>query len=152
MLSQTVEYALRSVVHMAYLHPQAQTTLQISEAVQVPKPYLSKVLQSLCKSGIVKSQSGIGGGMSLATDPQQLSLLDVVNAVDPLNRIEMCPLGLKSHGKKLCPLHKRLDNAIEGLQAAFSATTVWDLMKESSSVPPLCETNSPRLFSINNKK
>lgn len=147
MLSQTVEYALRSVVHLAYLYPQAQTTQQISDAVQVPKPYLSKVLQSLSKAGVVKSQAGIGGGMSLAVDPKKLSLLDIVNAVDPLNRIETCPLGLKTHGKRLCPLHKRLDTAIEGLQAAFSSTTVWELMNDPTSVPPLCDTGT-RFVSI----
>lgn len=147
MLSQTVEYALRSVVHLAYLHPQAQTTQQISEAIQVPKPYLSKVLQSLCKTGIVKSQAGIGGGMSLVGDPKKLSLLDVVNAVDPLLRIETCPLGLKSHGKRLCPLHRRLDQAIEGLQAAFSSTTVWEMMNDPTAVPPLCEARD-RFVSI----
>ncbi len=151
MLSQTVEYALRSVVHLAYLHPQAQTTQQISDVVQVPKPYLSKVLQSLCKSGVVKSQAGIGGGMSLAVDPKKLSLLDVVNAVDPLIRIETCPLGLKSHGKRLCPLHRRLDNAIEGLQAVFSATTVWEMMNDPTAVPPLCDSG-PRVVSINTRK
>lgn len=139
MLSQTVEYALRSVVHLAYLHPQAQTTQQISDSVQVPKPYLSKVLQSLCKSGIVRSQAGIGGGMSLATDPKKLSLLDVVNAVDPIVRIETCPLGLKTHGKRLCPLHRRLDDALAGLQDAFSKTTVWEMMNDPHAVPPLCE-------------
>ena len=65
MFSQTVEYALRAVVYLADQAPEARTTDQISEATQVPKPYLSKVLQNLGRSDIVRSQRGIGGGVTL---------------------------------------------------------------------------------------
>jgi len=139
MLSQTVEYALRAVVHLADETPQARTTQQISEATQVPKPYLSKVLQSLCRSGIVRSQSGIGGGMSLARSPEELTILEVVNAVDPIVRIETCPLGLKTHGRRLCPLHRRLDNALALLQESFGGTTLAQLMNQPDAPHPLCD-------------
>ncbi|MFO1021906.1 MAG: Rrf2 family transcriptional regulator [Planctomycetales bacterium] len=139
MLSQTVEYALRAVVHLADESPDARTTQQISEATQVPKPYLSKVLQSLCRSGIVRSQAGIGGGMSLARSPDDLTILEVVNAVDPIVRIETCPLGLKTHGRRLCPLHRRLDNALAMLQESFGTTTLSQLMNQPDSPHPLCD-------------
>lgn len=49
MLSQTVEYALRAVVHLASESPSCQTTEQIAERTLVPKAYLSKVLQGLIR-------------------------------------------------------------------------------------------------------
>src|SRR3954453_6698361 len=105
MFSQTVEYALRAVVHLADRAPEPRTTGQIAEATRVPRAYLSKVLQGLARAGVVHSQRGIGGGMVLVKAPAELTLLEVVNAVEPINRIRSCPLGLPSHGRHLCPLH-----------------------------------------------
>ena len=92
MFSQTVEYALRAVVHLAMKSPQPQKTAEIAEATQVPPAYLSKVLQGLKEKGVVRLQRGIGGGVALAHQPDQLTILDIVNAVDPIKRITTCPL------------------------------------------------------------
>src|SRR5688572_23892082 len=103
MFSRTVEYALRAVVHLAYAAPNGCTTEQIASTTKVPRAYLSKVLQELCHKGIVSSQRGVGGGMTLAKRPEDLTILEVVNAVEPINRIQSCPLELASHGIRLCP-------------------------------------------------
>lgn len=142
MFSQTVEYALRAVVYLADQAPEARTTDQISEATQVPKPYLSKVLQNLGRSDIVRSQRGVGGGVTLVKTPAELTILDVVDAVEPIVRIETCPLGLKSHGKHLCPLHRRMDDALAMVQSAFQKTTLAEVLAEPSSSTPLCDVPS----------
>ena len=107
MLSQTVEYALRAVVFLADQSPSAQTTGQIAAATKVPPAYLSKVLQGLVRAGVVRSQRGLGGGITLSKTPEELTILDVVNAVEPIVRIATCPLGLKAQGVQLCALHSR---------------------------------------------
>jgi len=142
MFSQTVEYALRAVVHLASEAPSPRTTDQIAVATRVPKAYLSKVLQGLSRGGIVHSQRGIGGGMTLTKDPDDLTILEVVNAVEPLGRIRECPLGLAAHGVRLCPLHKRLDNALATVEAAFRDTTLAEILAEPTGSPPLCEVPS----------
>jgi Rrf2 family protein len=139
MLSQTVDYALRAVVHLADQAPSARTTDQIAVITHVPKAYLSKVLQNLSRAGIVSSQRGIGGGISLARPARELTILEVVNAVEPIGRIRTCPLGLKSHGVRLCPLHHRLDQALATVEEAFGATTLAELLAERTGSPPLCE-------------
>jgi Rrf2 family protein len=139
MLSQTVEYALRAVVNLAAEAPEARTTDQIATKTLVPKPYLSKVLQALVRGGIVHSQRGIGGGMTLTRTPQKITILDVVNCVEPLQRIKTCPLGLASHGVRLCPLHKRLDNALAMMEKAFKETTLAEVLAEPTSSVPLCD-------------
>lgn len=142
MFSQTVEYALRAVVHLAYQAPAACTTDQLAEATQVPKAYLAKVVQALVRAGVVHSQRGLGGGVMLARDPRELTLLDVVNAVDPVERIRACPLGLKSHGVRLCPLHRRLDAAYALVEDAFRRTTLAEVLGEPEKIRPLCEVGN----------
>lgn len=142
MFSQTIEYALRAVVHLAYQSPEAVTTAEIAEATRVPKDYLSKILQGLAREGLVKTQRGVGGGISLAKEPAELTILDVVNAVEPesVRRITTCPLGLRTHGVRLCPLHKRLDSAVASVEAAFRNTTLAEVLAEPSESVPLCES------------
>ena len=144
MLSQTVVYALRAVVHLADQAPAARTTEQIAEVTKVPQAYLSKVLQALNRAGIVHSQRGVGGGIALARSPAKLTVLEVVNAVDPIERIKTCPLGLEAHGKHLCPLHRRMDDALAMVEEAFRNTTLAEVLAEPTKNKPLCGFPTPR--------
>lgn len=139
MLSQTVEYALRAAVYLAGRAPRAGTTDEIAAATRVPKAYLSKVLQGLVRAGLVHSQRGIGGGMTLTKRPEELTILEVVDAVEPIGRIKTCPLGLESHGVRLCPLHRRLDDALAEVERAFGATTLAEVLAEPTESIPLCD-------------
>lgn len=139
MFSQTVEYALRAVVFLAQNPTTSSTTEQVAEATKVPPAYLAKVLQALVKAGIVRSQRGVGGGVMLARQTDELTILEVVNAVDPIKRIQTCPLDLASHGTNLCPLHRRVDSALAMVEAAFGATTLAEVLNEPSPSVPLCE-------------
>jgi len=140
MISQTTEYALRAVVWMARKPDEQQGTKKISDAIQVPRGYLSKVLQKLTHAGLVTSCPGRTGGFRLARDPADIRVLEVVNAVDPLQRIQSCPLGLESHGSKLCALHQKLDDDLARTERAFATTTITDLLADKKGSPPLCET------------
>lgn len=135
MISQTAEYALRAMVFLA-MRNLAATGQEIAEITKVPPGYLSKIMQQLVKAKLVNSQRGIGGGFVLAKSPTDISILDVVNAVDPIERIMSCPLGLESHGFNLCPLHKRLSEATTHVEKAFAASSLSELVEESKS--PLC--------------
>ena len=85
MFSQTVEYALRAVVYLAQHRAEgAVGNRTIAQATQVPTSYLSKVLHDLAAAEILVSRRGVGGGFQLRQSPDELSVLDVVNAVDPL--------------------------------------------------------------------
>ena len=136
MISQTAEYALRAAVHLADQagetgHP--LTAPVIAAATQVPVGYLSKVLQNLSRAGIITSQRGPGGGFRLAREATDITIYEVVQAVDTLPRIHKCPLGLEEH-ERLCPLHRRIDEAMALVEKAFRETTIADLMKQPSSL------------------
>jgi len=138
MISQTAEYALRAVVHLAMNPETPQSATQIAETTKVPRPYLFKVLQSLRRAGLIHSQRGLHGGCTLRKPPEVLTVYEVVQAVDPLPRITTCPLGLEAHGAHLCPLHKRLDEAYALVEKAFRESTIGNLLQEPTTSIPLC--------------
>lgn len=138
MLSKTAEYALRTVACLAGDAGPAASADVLCEQTKVPRRYLHKVLQDLVRAELVRSRSGPGGGYSLARSAEQITILDVVNAVAPLERIRHCPLGLPSH-TSLCPLHKELDKAYAATETAFSRVTIVQLLRSESRIVPLCD-------------
>ena len=143
MISQTSEYALRAVVCLGGSSGQPMTSAAIAKLTRVPHDYLSKVLQGLNKAGLVGSQRGVGGGFVLTRSLDDLTVLDVINAVDPLKRITHCPLLLAAHRKQLCSLHKRLDEGIALIEALFDGTTIAQLLAEANPSQPLCDEVRP---------
>lgn len=128
---------MRAVVWLLQDPSRSQTTRQIAQGTRTPLDYQSKVLQLLAKSGITRSQRGIGGGIRLDVPPDTLTVLDVVDAVDPIQRIHTCPLGLKEHGTCLCPLHSGLNDAVDQAVAVLARAKVIDLLDGSSPSIPL---------------
>ena len=139
MLSQTTEYALRIVVQLASQGAEPVTIPELARTTRIPSGYLAKVLRQLSRAGLVHSQRGPNGGSVLLRPPEELTVLDVVQAVDPLKRIEVCPLGLRGHGANLCPLHRRLDQAVATVETAFRNSSVADLLGDPRGSRPLCE-------------
>ncbi|MDZ4818129.1 MAG: Rrf2 family transcriptional regulator [Planctomycetota bacterium] len=139
MLSKTAEYALRATVWLAQAPGEPASADQLSEVTKVPRRYLHKVLQDLVRGKLLRSHPGPGGGYALLRSPEQITILDVVNAVAPLERITKCPLGLTSH-TRLCPLHKQLDQAYAATEAALKAVTLEELRRSKSAIVPLCES------------
>lgn len=137
MFSQTVEYALRAVVYLAG-QTEPRTAQQIAEVTQVSPSYLAKVLQDLNKKDIVKSQRGLHGGFTIGRSPDELTIWEVVQAVEPIQRIKTCPLKLESHKTNLCPLHKKLDDALALIESALQSTTMADILAEPTTSKPLC--------------
>ncbi len=138
MLSKTAEYALRTVACLASEAGRAESADRLCEQTKVPRRYLHKVLQDLVKAELVSSRSGPGGGYMLTRDPDAITILDVVNAVAPLERIRHCPLGLPSH-TSLCPLHKELDKAYAANEEAFARVTMGQVLRSESKIIPLCD-------------
>lgn len=138
MISQTAEYALRAIVYLADRNDVPQTTAQIAEETFVPANYLAKVMQALSKAKLVNAQRGPNGGFVLAKPGNVLTVLEVINAVDPIRRFPECPLKLPHHGKNLCPLHRKLDDTAILAEEAFGTTTISSLLAVPQTRKPLC--------------
>jgi Rrf2 family nitric oxide-sensitive transcriptional repressor len=122
MFSQTVEYALRAMVQLGADAPTASTTKEIAAKTKVPSAYLAKVLQSMRRAGLIHSRRGVGGGVSLAKSPQEINLLDVIDAVEPLKR---------TRGKSKAattPLQQALDAALSQVRDTFAGISLADML------------------------
>lgn len=138
MISQTVEYSLRAVIVLANQYDESMTVREMAKIAKLPAPYLSKIMKGLVRAGIVQSRRGLGGGFKLARTPEEITIWDVTQAIDPLERIHKCPVGIEGHAK-LCPLHQRIDQAIEQIEVAFRSSTLAEILSESGDSKPLCE-------------
>lgn len=136
MFSQTVEYALRAMVCLATSDHGPLTADEISQRTRLKGGYLSKVMRDLVIAGLVGSQRGPNGGFTIARPATEISILDVVTAVDPIKRITQCPMGNPSH-VKLCSLHQRLDNAIGEIERVFGSTSLAEVIQDDQG-PAQC--------------
>jgi Rrf2 family protein len=141
MLSNTSEYALRMMVLLTEQNGTPTTCANLSGVGRIPQQYAAKVLYLLRQKGLVRGQRGRYGGYVLGCDANELTLLDVVNAIDPLKRIESCPLGRSEHSHQLCPMHLMIDNAIGQLESGLSELTLRQLVDERDS-SPLCQSKT----------
>ena len=129
MISSTAKYALRAVVFLSGFDDSFVSRTEIADATLVPHDYLSKVLKALEEAGLVETRRGPGGGYCLVNSPEEISVLDVVLAVDTIPRIAECPLGISEH-VKLCPLHKLLDDVGRKIEELLGETMIADLVPD----------------------
>ena len=132
--STSIEYAVHGLVYLTNAsRGEAMLMADIAHAVHVPEAYLRKVFQQLARNGIVTSQRGARGGFSLAREPQQISLRDVVEAIDgPMQRYSCLELerGCAIGGE--CSVRGVFDRAAEQLAEVLGATSIKDLMLDLS--------------------
>src|SRR5690606_17155548 len=95
LLSEAAEYGLRAVVWLAQRPGGYWKVREIAKGTRAAPGYLVKVLQGLARAGILSAQRGSQGGFRLERDPAGLTALEVINAIDPIERIRACPLGLE---------------------------------------------------------
>jgi Rrf2 family protein len=126
------------MITLAETEGDPMTSEQIAEATKVPGDYAVKVLQWLGRAQMVRGQRGRKGGFRLACDPGKVTLLDVVNVIDPLERITTCPLGREAHRDHLCPLHSRIDDVIAILVDSLGQMTLQSVISGTEG-PALCE-------------
>ncbi len=121
--------------------PDALTpTPALASKTKVPPNYLAKVLQVLAQAELIQGRRGVGGGYKLSRPADEISMLDVVNAIDRLSPITTCPLEIAEHGGSLCSLHRRLDEAVRMLIERFEGVSLADLISEANPSAPLCES------------
>jgi Rrf2 family protein len=128
------------MVALARLGGRPCTAQQLAELTDAPAPYLSKLMQTLVRFELVQSRRGVNGGFVLARRAVDVTIYDIVQAVEPIKRIRSCPLNFREHSGVLCPLHQRLDAALETVERSFRDTTLADLLNDGR--PPLCEPQS----------
>ena len=135
MISQTAEYALRAATYLLSRQGEIVSRREIAADTQISTAYLPRVMRALSDAGVVAAHRGPGGGYAIAADPQAVTVYDVVTAIEPIRRIEKCPLGLSDH-EQLCPLHAQLDQLAESVERVLRQTRVIDLVTAAPGQVP----------------
>lgn len=141
LLSEAAESGLRAVVWMSKDPSKSYKVKEIADGIQAAPGYLIKVLQALSKFGLVTAKRGSQGGFCLVRSPDKIRALEVINAVDPIERIKTCPLKLDEHGRQLCALHRQIDNALAQVEDTFRSVSIERLLNASGRPMPLCHSH-----------
>lgn len=92
-LSQAGDYAIRGVLHLAAHDPGTILLVrEVAEARSIPRAFLAKIFQMLARSGVLRSHQGSGGGFSLARPADDITLLEVVEAIEGKILLHECIL------------------------------------------------------------
>lgn|SRR5512143_2621314 len=105
--SRSAEYAIRAFVHLAQV-PDGRFAMvkQIAEHEEIPSHFLAKILQQLARKGLLRSSKGPTGGFSLRQAPGDISLLNIVEALDGLADYQKCASGLaECNDEQACGMH-----------------------------------------------
>lgn len=108
-LSRTSQYAVQAMIYMATQPPGAPVlNKDIAARLNVPAPYLAKILQSLSKGGLLYSFRGRLGGFCLREEAAQVSLMQLLQLTEGTDFTQSCLLGLKRcSDETACPVHAR---------------------------------------------
>jgi Rrf2 family transcriptional regulator, nitric oxide-sensitive transcriptional repressor len=140
MFTQTTEYALRAMAWIAVLDGDLVPTPVLAAKTQVPANYLAKVLQQLAGAKLVVGRRGVGGGYRLARPAREISLLEIVRCITPVDRVGACPVGDRNRDGHLCPLHEAKDRAAAAIIEIFGGVTLADLQRDVDHRP--CQSSS----------
>jgi Rrf2 family protein len=129
-LSQTAEYALRTVLFIAERGSARPVRVrEIAAALRLPRNYLSKTLHRLARAGILVSSRGKHGGFQLAVPANRLRLLGVVELFDPISVGRRCLLGRPvCSDRTACRAHERWKATGDAMAGFFRDTTIADLL------------------------
>lgn len=128
-ITQTADYAVRTVVYLAlHLNDGPVAAANIAKEMIIPTDYISKVVQALSRAGLVESVPGRNGGARLARDPSELSMLEIIEAVDGpvtltrcVTRPGACPRD------SYCIVHDFWKSTQKGLVAVLSGKKISDI-------------------------
>lgn len=129
MLSQKAKYAIRALLFLSAEDGETPRKIrEIAAAIQVPAPFLSKIMQELVAADIVSSVKGPGGGFYLTAKNKRTALIKVVEVTDSLESFNACGLGLnKCSDRKPCPVHREFQELREQLKQSFKKNTLLQL-------------------------
>lgn len=131
MLSKTSQYALRAIVYLADQPVERRVRASdVAEDLGVPANYLSKILHTLARNGLLRSERGPGGGFRLARSPHEVTVADAIEPFEKLAGTRTCLLGRSvCRDSSGCVVHERWKVASEGMLEFFRDTTVAELQE-----------------------
>jgi Rrf2 family protein len=135
-ISRAGEYGVLGLMNLARRSPgQVAMIDEVSRSERIPKSFLAKIFQDLARVGLVRSIRGAGGGFSLLKDPAQISVLEIIEAIEGKIVFQRCkqlkPDCEHAGGCALCGL---FEQAQDGVKDVLLRTTLMDLVHQQESI------------------
>ena len=135
-ITRQADYALRAILYMTRLEPgERAATSQIAKEQEIPTSFLAKIISQLSIAGLIHTSRGARGGVRLAHDPKDISLLDVIEAIDGPININECvhDPSVCSFGDN-CPLHEVFCEAQADMIKKLRQSTFDKLLKREKEL------------------
>jgi len=131
LLSKSCVYGLRATLYLASLKSDDFTPIRkMSDSLEISFHFLTKILQILTSEGLLESFKGPNGGVRLTKPGKEISLLEIVQAIDGDDLFTECALGLPGCGvMKPCPLHEKWAGTRDKIRSMLESTTLTELAK-----------------------
>lgn len=140
MFSTSCHYGLQAMLYIT-MHSSNDKNVElkiIAEKQDIPRHFLSKILQQLVKRNLLLSMKGPTGGFRLAKSPEDITLIEIIEAIDGLEVFNKCGIGFKQcNDKNPCPIHddyKKVRAQIENLFNSKNLQNLIDDVKEGNSI------------------
>ena len=134
--SKSFGYAVRGVLYIAIMQSEKRFVQaeEIGEQLTVPRHFMSKILKSLVKDGIISSVKGPTGGFTITDDTLTTPLMKVFQKTEGLETFTTCVLRMKEcNSVNPCPMHYQMDEIRRRLDFVLMNTTIGDLLKEDKA-------------------
>lgn len=136
MLSNTCKYAVRAVIYLGIngLEGKKIGIKQISSDLNIPTPFLGKILQNLARHKLLTSTKGPNGGFGIERDIHSITLYEIILIVDGDTLFDTCLIGLRPCKKNLednlnpCPVHEKFSALRASMREYFTSETIGSII------------------------
>lgn len=133
MLSRASKYAILSALFLAEHSSEDKkiSVKEISSSIDVPSPFLAKLFQQLVRGNIISSTKGPNGGFFLTKKNSKKSVVDIIENIDGLSKLNECFLGLsKCDAVNPCPVHFIVEPFKNSIMGEFRDKTIKEFAQE----------------------
>ena len=133
-LTKRTEYGLIAMVHMANRRGEFVSVREISERFTIPRRLLAEVLKDLCRADLLESQRGATGGYALTRSADQVTLGEIVDALEGKPSLTSCESLSLTHQvecavEPVCPIRSPLHQIRQGIWQLMERTTLRSLVR-----------------------
>ena len=131
MFSNSAKYAIRTIEFLLQnQNSEMLSVIKLAAELDIPQPYLSKIMQQLSKGGIISSSKGRGGGFYLSEENKKRPLIDMVVCIEGHNVFDKCILGLNQcSDENPCLLHNHFKIFKQSLEKSICDESIAELLK-----------------------
>lgn len=146
MFSTSCHYGLQAMIYIAAINTEGENVdlKQIATEQDIPKHFLSKILQLLVKNGLLNSMKGPTGGFHLSRPADEITLIEVIDAIDGMGVFTQCGIGFKQcNDDHPCPIHNDYKKVRAKIQGLFETKTLKELSEDVKSGDSIVSLGRP---------